>query len=187
MNEFNIEDTIYLQYQKSKKFIKLLETFKKINPNIKIKEIYDKIFNLKTANTYGLDIWGLILNIGRTIELTSDDYFGFKSADYEPFNQAPFYNGKETGFYNLSDEPYRKVLLLVCARNTTNASLPELNKITSILFKDRGSCKVEKIGTKKLTFTFNFEPEPWEVAILKNESIMPIPACCSYTVIINNN
>lgn len=185
MEALNLNTTLYLQYQKSEKLKALIDTFYKISPQNGINEIYNKIYNLNTANSYGLDIWGLILSFGRVVELVGVDYFGFKSADYEPFNQAPFYNGKNTGFYKLADEPYRKILKVICSRNLTGATLPELNKITSMLFGDRGVCKVERIGTMKITFTFNFKPEAWEVAILQNANVMPIPACCNYTIIIN--
>ena len=187
MENLNLKDTIYSQYQKSTKLKGLINTFNLINPYTNIQEIYDKIYNLDTANSYGLDIWGKILNFGRVIELVSEDYFGFKSADYEPFNQAPYFNGKKTNFYKLTDEPYRKILKLICARNLTSATLPELNNITKKLYEGRGTCKVERVGVFQLSFTFDFKPEPWEIAILKNENIMPIPNLASYTIIINNN
>lgn len=187
MEDLDINTTIYSQYQNSPRLKALINTFKKISPYNSIQEVYDKIYNLDTANSYGLDIWGKILNFGRTIELTGVDYFGFKSADYEPFNQSPFYNGRSTNYYTLTDEPYRTLLKIICARNITSATLPELNNITYKLFKDRGTCKVERVSTMNLSFTFDFEPEPWEVALLQNTTIMPIPACCKYTIIINNN
>ena len=186
MENLNINDTIYSQYQKSTKLKGLINTFELINPNKNIKDIFDKIFNLDTANTFGLDIWGKILNFGRIISLVWEDYFGFRESNFEPFNQAPFYNGKKNDIYILEDEPYRKLLKIICARNITDATLPELNKITKTLFEDKGICKVER-NNGNLIFTFNFIPEPWEIAILKNDKIMPIPILANYTIIINNN
>ena len=184
MEEFDIQTTVLTQYQKSPAMLGIIDTFKYIDPANGVNEIYGKIWNIKTANSYGLDIWGLILNVDRVIEITSGDFFGFAGTGFSPFNVFPFYNGKATGYYRLDTEAYRELLLISASRDTSDVSLTTINQITAALYGARGICKVEKISTMKLRFTFDFIPENFEIALLKNESIVPVPTGVDYEIII---
>lgn len=180
-------NVILLQYQNSPTILKLIDSFKYLDPSRNIQDIYNLVFNIKTANSYGLDNWGRILGVSRYINLIGEDYFGFKESNFEPFNQSPFYTGQRTGNYKLEDEQYRKVLLLACARVTTDATLPSINHITSILFEGRGICKVIRSGIMKISFIFNFTPLLWETSLLRNNDIVPVPCGVDYELIINND
>ena len=183
MEEFDIKTTILTQYQKSTKLLDCIDTFKYIDPASGINKIYNEIYNINTATTYGLDVWGLILNVSRYIEITTSDFFGFNGTGYSPFNVFPFYDGKASGNFRLENEQYRKLLLVVCFRNISNASLTDLNKITKLLYGDDGTCKVEKVSTMKIRFTFDFTPDFFQIAILQNENIVPIPTGVQYEII----
>lgn len=185
MEEYNIDTTVLTQYQKSQVLLALIDTLKYVDPYLGVNQIYDKIFNINTANSYGLDIWGLILNVSRYVKITSTQFFGFNGTGFSPFDNFPFFDDKISETYRLDDDAYRSLLMLSASRDTSNASLSELNRITATLFGDRGTCKVEKDATMHLTFTFDFAPENYEIGLLQNENIVPVPTGVDYDIIIN--
>ncbi|WP_242685687.1 DUF2612 domain-containing protein, partial [Photorhabdus sp. RW14-46] len=86
-----------------------------------INTFYDLIWNIDTANTYGLDVWGKIVNVSRRLTVNENvKYIGFGEAllsvltttDPNPFDQAPFYAGEsKTKTIELSDQPVSASLL----------------------------------------------------------------------------
>jgi Protein of unknown function (DUF2612). len=75
---------IQSQYSASKRILSVSEQFQKhLCPEADIKLFYDKMFNIRTAEGIGLDVWGRILGINRTIVdpdtrisiVLDDDYF----------------------------------------------------------------------------------------------------------------
>ena len=85
------------------------------------------IWNIQTADTYGLDVWGKIVVVSRQLTVTENKiYFGFNEAssdpilvdDPQPFNQAPFYSGELlTSTVTLTNDAYRKLIMMKAAAN----------------------------------------------------------------------
>ena len=143
MNEdnFSIDLTIQSQYSDSPHIKGVIHSYYDfVNPQKDIDLIYDKMINLYTAEGYGLDVWGRIVNIDREYVAIDDqyDYLGFDNRPYnmdriETFNNAPFYkvvNGK----VQLQDDAYRTYILIKAMINISNVSLNNLNYIFSQLF-----------------------------------------------------
>lgn len=116
---------------------------------------YDDIWNIETATSFGLDLWGRILGVSRILEITTTGApacFGFKEAtDALPFNTGSdtsqgggaFYTTVTvTNSYSLSDDAYRLLLMAKAAANVTNCSIPALNQILQNLFPGRGNAYV---------------------------------------------
>ena len=95
-------------------------------------EFYSNIWNVDTAQGFGLDIWGRIVVIGRNIEITESDYFGFSTAptrSWLPFNQGVFYNGaKSTSVFRLADNAYRAIILAKALSNISATDVRSLNR-----------------------------------------------------------
>ena len=79
----NIQDTLLSQYANSPIICQLIESMNEcIDPAHSITDYYQLAFNVKTAQGFGLDIWGRIVGVNRNISIPPDDRetFGFKTS-----------------------------------------------------------------------------------------------------------
>lgn len=100
----NVAATVLAQYAASPRLNALINSFNAaLSPDSFINDFYDLIWNIDTAEKYGLDVWGKIVGVSRRLTVKDDfNYLGFSEArmdnpvmdDPRPFNQAPFYSGK---------------------------------------------------------------------------------------------
>ena len=147
-----------------------------IDPEQNIQNFYDKIWNIHTAQGYGLDVWGRILGVTRYLTINTTKVLGFVHSFY-PFNEAPFFNG--TGSHSnfaLADEPFRLLLLVKAMSNICGCTIPSLNKLISYLFQNRGKCYVRDLGGMKMAYELEFVPTDVELAILTTPGVVPVPA-----------
>lgn len=107
--------------------------------NISWKDFYRDIFNIFTANTVGLNIWGEILNTGRQYYFgTQEKTFGFdvnpkNTTDYaQNFNHGTFTSGGS--FTVLSDDEYRCLLMLRARTFKCNGSILQITSILNDFF-----------------------------------------------------
>ena len=143
MSDFNIDAVIQSQYGDSPHIKGVIRGYYDyISPQKDIDLIYDKMINIYTAEGYGLDVWGRIVNIDREFVAVDEqyDYLGFDNTPYnmdriETFNQAPFYK-VVNGRIRLEDNAYRTYILIKALINISNVSLNSLNYIFSQLFPD---------------------------------------------------
>ena len=138
---FKIEDTIASQYANSPRLMLIIqELHDAIDPTKNIQDFYNMVFNLQTAQGFGLDIWGRIVGINRNVPLQNPDEssFGFHTSSPEPkftpFNVAPF-RSDSSGFsaYALPDNLYRKLIIAKALANIILATAPNINKLLKIL------------------------------------------------------
>lgn len=143
---FDVWETVISQYANSPIITALLTGFADwIDQTQNFDDFYDMIFNVDTAQGYGLDVWGRIVGVNRTLKVsTPGAYFGFHEAtDAVGFNQAPFYSGAPlTANFILGDEAYRKLILTKAMANITSCAIPVLNQMLMTLFPHRGNCYV---------------------------------------------
>lgn len=179
------EDTILTQYSASTKLLSIIDTF---NQAISLDDFTDefitKVWDLTTNETFGLDIWGKIVGIGRYINAPIDsDSFGFSEADNGasdyplPFNDSPFYAGvQETTSVRLADDAYRTLILCKAFSNISIATIPEINKFLSMLFAGRGRAYCTNYRDMTIGITFEFSLAPFEESILTNYDVVPVPS-----------
>ncbi len=142
---------ILSQYANSPKFIYLLSGLEKMLSSDKdIENFYNDIFNIQTANSYGLDVWGERLNISRQVKVEGETIL-------------------------LKDEYYRFLLLVKAMSNISNCTVPNLEEILNFLFKDRGRVYVFDTGIMTMKYTFDFYLDEMEKAILNLPGIPPKP------------
>lgn len=165
-----------------------------IDPNADIDNFLSNVWDVYTAQGFGLDIWGRIVNVPRTISIpASQIYFGFKEAlpDAQPFNQAPFYSGPQGGtLFTLSDDAYRVLILTKALANISSFTAQSMNALLNFMFNGqgstRGSCYVLETATPmQINYVFNFALQSWEAAILEQASLMPRPAGVGVTITVN--
>ena len=119
-----------------------------------IQNFYDNIFNIQTANSYGLDVWGQILNVPRQLKVSI--------------------NGEED-LYTLNDRYYKLVLLTKAIANISDCTVPSLENLLSFLFTERGKVYVYDTDTMAMRYIFSFFQNIWEKAILQIDGILPKP------------
>ena len=107
-----LQPYILTQYSASPTITKLLSDFRdEIDTQADMTTFEQNMFDIETASGIGLDIWGKIIGISRTIQLSDSTV-------------------------TLDDEHYRKLLMYKALANITDSSLATLNKLLPLLFED---------------------------------------------------
>ncbi|MGF7229721.1 MAG: DUF2612 domain-containing protein [Candidatus Saccharibacteria bacterium] len=186
--------TFLAQYAQSPIITALIQAANEaIDPTADFDNFLSVAWNVYTAQGFGLDIWGRIVNVPRTINIpASSAYFGFEEGSvYYPFNQEPFYSGPQAGtLYTLSDDAYRVLILTKALANISSFTAQSMNALLNFMFNGqgskRGSCYVLETGTSmQIQYVFNFALQSWEAAILEQASLMPRPAGVGVTITVN--
>jgi hypothetical protein len=168
---------IQSQYAAGKKMMALAAGFQqRIDPTADIDLFYDKLFNIYTAAGFGLDNWGVILGIGRTIEGPPVlDCFGFDGSTLHPFDQRPFmpdYNLIPPTYLTLDDELFRLLLLYKALANISASDAATQNKLLSVLI-DTGvggfgsAAYVLEVDTMVIRWVFETFLTPTQLAVFK--------------------
>ncbi|MCC8963784.1 DUF2612 domain-containing protein [Bradyrhizobium sp. Pear76] len=141
---------------------------------------YDLMWNVMTAQGYGLDVWGRIVGVQRAIAIPGNvQFFGFQEAgsSWTGFGQGGFYSGGGlTQNYLLTDPDFRKLVLAKAAGNISDGAIPSVNQILLNLFPGRGACYVADNQDMSVTYTFQFGLTPVEVAIVLQANVLPTAA-----------
>lgn len=157
------------QYANSPKFMALFNGLLDLFNNAKtLEDWYNVVFDIKTATGYGLDIWGKILNVGRSFTYDNN---GVQETIYLSGEQT--IDGVHYSDYEV-EEAYRQVLLLSAMSNITNATLKSLNNLFQFYYQDRGIAYCINYGTMKIRVVYEFYVNKLEQAIFSS-SIFPKP------------
>lgn len=129
---------IQSQYSASKRILAVAKSYQtRINPKLDIKLFYDKMFNILTAEGFGLDNWGEILQRPRSIRGPyNGKCFGFLGSFLHPFDDLPFApdtHTKDGTYITLDDELYRLLLLYKALANISASDAATQNKLLSVL------------------------------------------------------
>jgi hypothetical protein len=174
----NYEQTIIAQYANSPTILQLIQNMNfYLDPTTNIDNFYDLMWNVATAQGYGLDVWGRIVGVGRVLQVSGGSNFGFSGpsgTSGDPFNISPFYSGAGlTSNYALSDDAFRTLIYAKALSNICDGSIPAINQLLLNLFPGQGNCYVADGENMTLTFTFNFALTPVEAAIVGQSGILP--------------
>jgi hypothetical protein len=101
--------SVISQYANSSKLTALITRFNAaLDQTQNMESLYDLVWNIATAAGWGLDVWGRIVDVPRTLHLPgSATYLGFQEAggSWTGFNQGGFYSGQAiSDNYDLSDD-----------------------------------------------------------------------------------
>lgn len=178
---FDYTQTVISQYANSPILMQMLSNFEQyIDPTANIEAFFDMVFNVNTAQGFGLDIWGRIVGVNRVITTQSDLDFGFAEAGSTSavgFGQGEFYNGTSlTNNTALSDDAFRTLIYAKMLYNISDGSIAGINQILLNLFPGRGNCYVRDNLNMTLTYVFTFATTPVEQAIVQGSGVLPKPA-----------
>jgi hypothetical protein len=181
--------TVISQYANSPILMQLTENFfQYIDPTSNIVAFFDLVFNVDTAVGYGLDVWGRIVDISRTLfVLNADNYLGFEEAA-DPlegsFGQFPFYSGVPlTNNFDLSDDAFRTLIFAKALANISNGSIFAINQLMMNLFKTSGNCYVRDNLDMTISYVFQFILSPVQIAIVSRSGVLPKPAGVSFDIV----
>ena len=172
--------TIISQYANSPTLVQLVDFMEQdIDPSADLDAFYDFVWNVLTAQGFGLDIWGKIVNIGRELNIPgAQDNLGFSEGPSGlPFDQAPFYDGPPAStVYRLADDAYRQLILAKALANISDCTASSLNRLLQVLFAGRGRAYVTDTGQMEMRYVFEFALMPFELAIITQSGALARPA-----------
>jgi hypothetical protein len=168
--------TIQSQYSSSPHIMGIVEAFRQeIDPTADILDFFIKYFDPRTARGIGLDIWGIIVGIGREIEVDDTDFFGFYGSDLTPFDNSPFYYEGATKIYKLQDEAYRELIFLKAYANISDATMPNIKYLLNELLGEK--VVAIQVDTMQIRVIFlSYDIEPYSIAILKQYGLLNLGA-----------
>lgn len=180
----NWSETLLSQYCDSPTITALIESINDaIDPTVDLANFYEKIWNIKTAVGYGLDVWGQIVGVSRYLDVNEyPTYMGFKEAftiptadtGIQPFNQAPMYNGPLINtVYSLSDPAYRALIMVKAAANICNLSAKVVNNLLRTIVGNAGVAYVQDTGDMQQRYVFEFNLTPVQFAIVTRSGVIP--------------
>lgn len=145
-------DTLLSQFASSPRIIALIQSFNDaMDPSADIANFQTYIWNVNSAVGNGLDIWGRIVGISRTIATAS-------------------------GPMTLSDTDFRTLILARAAANIGGVSSQALNALLTQIFASSGSVSVQDNLDMTITYLFTFPPTEGQQAIIENSGVLPRPA-----------
>ena len=211
---FNFWNTICSQYANSPILIGILSSMNDaLDQTQNFEAFFDNIWNIASAQGYGLDVLGRIVGVVRVLNVPSTNYFGFQEAGAVGFGGAPFFSGvAATTNYVLDDETFRNLILAKAAANITNGSIPAMNAILMGLFPGRGNCWVsdgpppsdyfgfqesgtaqgfgqgpfyggQTIANMVIQYNFNFSLTNVDLAII-NSGVLPKPTGVAASIVL---
>lgn len=174
--------TVLSEYANSPVLTTLVDDFAQwLDPGSRFDSFFSLIWDIDTAQGFGLDLWGRILGVNRVLQVPVGEYLGFEQdADAKPFGFGILYAGtRATNNVALTDTAYRTLLLAKAALNITDASIPAINQILLNLF---GDGFVRDNTNMTMTFVFSRSLTPVETAIVFQSGVLPKPCGVSFTV-----
>lgn len=141
----------YESAEKIKQIIKNKQAFLKENVEDFWNNWARDVFNIDTANTFGLELWGRFLGVGR----------------------PSYIDGGQT--IDFTDEQYRTVIKGRLMLMMSNGSVPSINKYLNYLFPDKPAFVVD-YHNMSISIVFYYTPTPAEEAVIKMDGFLPRPA-----------
>lgn len=135
------------------------------------------VFDLRTANAFGLSVWAIILDMPLTVVSSSSGggehvIWGFAVDDknFTHGNFSPWIN------LPLSTEQCRLILRLRYFQLVTRGTVPEINEFMRYLFSDEGSVYVSDGLNMTARYVFGFPLSTELQQIFANFDLLPRPA-----------
>lgn len=189
--------TVISQYANSPILIQLIQNFDDcVDQTNNFDQFYDLIWNVATAKGVGLDIWGRIVGVTRVIQLPNNAiYFGWEEAaggsnqnsnPWGPGGAGVWYSGiPNTNNVALSDDAFRILIYAKALSNISDGSIKSINQILINLFPNQGGNAYATDGQNMtMTYTFNWQLTPVQLAIVSQTGILPKPVGVSATIVV---
>ncbi len=149
---------------------------------------YRDVFDLRTANLFGLSVWSIILGqpiVFNNVQDPDRPTWGFEQYHLN-FTNGNFVNSNST--YVLRPETARILLQLRYFQLTSSGTVPETNRMLKYVFKNLGQAYLIDNNDMTQTYFFLFVLPSDLVFIFNNYDVLPRPAgvLSSYEVVTEN-
>jgi len=137
---------------------------------------YRDVFDLRTANDFGLAVWAVILNIPLTITsggVASTRLWGFGQYRRN-FNRGNF--APSTSGIRLTTAQKRLVLQLRYYQLVTRGDIPDINRFLNYVFAGYGKVYAVDGLTMTMSYVFTFAIPSSLRFVLENYDVLPRPA-----------
>ncbi len=185
IQQFNYDadllQTILWQYENAPNLNALLEAKQGVfdtNQSQFWRDFYTNIFDIKTANYFGLSVWSIILGapiIYNTLQGNKPTW-GF-GAFHKNFNNGNFAStGGTVVNYPLTLETARAVLRLRYYQLTGSCCVPDINRALADVFENYGRAWVQDNHDMTQTYFFDFALPSDMAFAFTNFDVLPRPA-----------
>ena len=177
----NLLSAILWQYENAEK-LKAIVTAKQEWTNRNQTEFWTNwqrdVFNIDTANAFGLSVWARILDVPLRIDVAPQENkiaFGF-GANNTNFNNGNFGVIQDQA-QGLTIDQQRMVIKFRYFQLTSRCTVPEINEFMSSMFGDQGAAYVyDPLDMSFVLYTFGFAPDSQLQLILDEFDLLPRPA-----------
>lgn len=143
------------------------------------------VFDLRTANEFGLRVWSIVLGLPLQVVLpaTNKPNFGFGTFNRN-FNRGNFASasGAQSA---LSAREARQLLQLRYFQLVTRPTTLDINRMLAFVFKGQGSVFVnDSLDMRFVTYTFGFQPGTQFIELCSYYDVLPRPAAVGVRIIV---
>jgi len=143
------------------------------------------VFDMRTANEFGLKVWSIILQIPLFVTSTPDDLttkptIGFDNSFFMNFDRGNF-STMTGGTNSLSLETKRLALRLRYFQLTTSGTVPEINRFLKYIFGSLGPVFLVDNHDMSQRYVFLFQLSSDLQYLFNNFDILPRPAAVTST------
>jgi hypothetical protein len=134
------------------------------------------VFDLRTANDFGCQVWARILGLRLALPPSDGDEpaFGF-GVHNRNFDNAPFApSGPDS--VQLTIEQQRIALRLRYFQLITRCSVVDVNRFLRYVFADLGLVYLRDNLDMTITYVFNFVPDPRLLFVIRQYDLLPRPS-----------
>lgn len=145
---------------------------------------YRDVFDLRTANDFGLAVWAIILDLPLDLgggPNKNRPLWGFKPY-YKNFQNGNFL-GVSSGLLSLSTSQKRLILQLRYFQLVTRGAVTEVNRFLKYLFGQQGLAYVVDGRDMTATYVFDFELGDRLTGAMLELDVLPRPAGVGVTII----
>lgn len=158
---FKVSDTIASQYANSPTLLQMVDNYEQpISPANDFANFISFIWDIDTAQGFGLDILGRIIQLNRQVTGVPA-IFGWPVAP--------------GGLYSMTDDQYRLALKTKALRNISNGSAKDINTQLREFSDGRGNAFVTQTGNMTIKYKFFYGPMPYEYALMSQALIAGKP------------
>lgn len=150
------------------------------------------VFDLRTANAFGCQVWARILGLKLYVSLAPTPIdkptFGF-GADVGTNDYVNFENGNfgqiGSSTSDLTVEQSRLLLRLRYFQLISRCTVPEINRFMATVFGDLGTVYVlDNNDMSFIVYVFDFEPNSGLQFLLENFDLLPRPAAVGFSYVV---
>lgn len=151
--------------------------------------------NLDTCNSNGLDNWGRLLGLSRSVVITDyGNIFGLAEDQTQKpiivggypqnFDNSTFFNRQiaENNRVLISDDTYREALYWRFYQHVVSPTIGILDYLLNVRFGNKFLAYVRQTGVGELTLTLGIGVTDTEFFIFQNMRVLPIPAGAKLTI-----